>query len=120
MIIAGAKPVDNLTDEEISLHLKQTQEGIASGFDSGDDISGLQARERDLIAERGRRGMEIERRGSYKRGVDQIARDFIDLIHDMDGSRRSSPLFKDPDLGRARDRIEEAVELVEKVLAGRD
>lgn len=108
-----------LTDEEISLHLKQVQEDIASSFDAGKDISGLQIKERDLIAERGRRGMEIERRSCLKRGVEQMARDFIDCLHDIDGSRRSSPLFKDPELGRARDRIEEAVELVAGVLAGR-
>lgn len=109
--------MNHLTDDEISLHLKQTQEAIASATIA--DISTLQERERDLIAERGRREMEIASRGSYKRGVEQIARDFFDILHDIDGSRRSSPLFKDPDLGRARDRIEEAVELVEKVLAGR-
>lgn len=60
-----------------------------------------------------------EKAASLKRGIERLGQDFFDFLHDIDGSRRSSPVFNDPDLGRARDLAEDAVEIVQRVLAGR-
>jgi len=112
------KAVDRLTDDEISTSLKQIQEEIPTTEDRG-TLSSLQTRERDLITERGRRGMVREQAGIPKRQIDRMERDVIDLLHDIDGTRRSAPLFASHELSRARDLVEEAFEIVARVLAER-
>lgn len=60
-----------------------------------------------------------EKYASLRRGLDRLSQDCSDFLHDIDGSRRSSALFNDPDLSRARDLVEDVVEIVQRVLASR-
>lgn len=134
MIIGGTRPITELTPEELHLRLKQIQEEIAHIEEHGEEVA-VQVRKRYgfsddalprlremeclVLSEQGRRGMESEKRNCHKRQFAMVQRDFIDLLHDIDGSRRSAPLFASAELGRARDLVEEAGEIVALVLAGR-
>lgn len=39
-------------------------------------------------------------------------KEFMDFLHDLDGTRRGQPAFNDPALAKARGHIEEAAHLV--------
>jgi hypothetical protein len=123
-MIGGTRPIESLTDAELHHHgdqirsqreyLENTEEAFGS-----EDLHNLRLLEAKIISEQGRRGMMEESHRMLARQAKRIAEDFIGHLHDIDKSRRHSPLFSNPDLGRARDLIEEAVEIVEMVVAGR-
>jgi hypothetical protein len=52
-----------------------------------------------------------ESRGMFE-AAGRHAVNFINLIHDIDGSKHASPQFNHPDLAQAREKIEEAFDLI--------
>mgnify|MGYP001001549205 CR=1 FL=1 len=123
-MIGGSRSLESLSNAELTRHCESVRlsidalEGTDEAFGS-EDLHNLMAMEAKIIAEQGRRGMMEEKHRFLVRQAKRIAEDFIGNLHDIDGSRRHSPLFSNSDLGRARDCIEEAVEIVEGVMRER-
>ena len=113
-----------MTDTELSSYSERVRENRQALEDTeeafgSEDLHNLRLLETKIISEQGRRGMRSEMDRLFVRQVERMGQTFVDLLHDADGTRRNSPLFSSHELGRARDLIEEAVEIVSGVLRGR-